>query len=107
MARSTIADILKWHGIELAPERSRKTTWKEFLSRHWELMVAMSRAPPRTPQVLSTRRMNILTLPKRSFGMGQYAPKAVELSSSDMESVRHTPAPHGTSSVRSAPSHPR
>jgi putative transposase len=40
MARSTIAEILKRHGIEPAPERSRKTTWKEFLSRHWELMVA-------------------------------------------------------------------
>ena len=28
------------HGIEPAPERSRKTTWKEFLSRHWDLIVA-------------------------------------------------------------------
>src|SRR6476660_4994714 len=40
IARSTIAQILKRHGIEPAPERSRKTTWKEFLSRHWELIVA-------------------------------------------------------------------
>src|SRR6266850_1721448 len=40
LARSTIAEILKRHGIEPAPERSRKTTWKEFLSRHWELIVA-------------------------------------------------------------------
>jgi putative transposase len=40
LARSTIAQILKRHGIEPAPERSRKTTWKEFLSRHWELIVA-------------------------------------------------------------------
>ena len=31
VARSTIAEILKRHGIEPAPERSRKTTWKEFL----------------------------------------------------------------------------
>jgi putative transposase len=23
-----------------APERNRKTSWKEFLSRHWEVMVA-------------------------------------------------------------------
>ena len=30
LARSTIAEILKRHGIEPAPERSRKTTWKEF-----------------------------------------------------------------------------
>jgi putative transposase len=40
LARGTIANILKKHGIEPAPERSRKTTWKEFLSRHWELIVA-------------------------------------------------------------------
>ena len=40
LARSTIADILRRHGIEPAPERSRKTTWKEFLARHWELIVA-------------------------------------------------------------------
>ena len=40
LARSTIADILHRHGIEPAPERSRKTTWKEFLTRHWELVVA-------------------------------------------------------------------
>ncbi|HMF76030.1 MAG TPA: hypothetical protein VK604_10245, partial [Bryobacteraceae bacterium] len=40
MARSTIADILRRHGIEPAPERQRKTTWKEFLAQHWELIVA-------------------------------------------------------------------
>src|SRR5450755_3547452 len=40
LARSTIAEVLERHGIEPAPERSRKTTWKEFLSRHWELIVA-------------------------------------------------------------------
>src|SRR5215469_2849815 len=26
------------HGMEPAPERSRKTTWKEFLCRHWEMI---------------------------------------------------------------------
>src|SRR5262245_4225512 len=40
LARSTVANILKKHGIEPAPERLRKTTWKEFLTRHWELIVA-------------------------------------------------------------------
>ncbi len=40
VARGTIANILKEHGLEPAPERSRKTTWKEFLRRHWEVMVA-------------------------------------------------------------------
>lgn len=40
LARSTIADILQRSGIEPAPERNRKTTWKEFLARHWELIAA-------------------------------------------------------------------
>jgi putative transposase len=39
-ARSTIAAILRRHGIEPAPDRNRKTTWKEFLRHHWELIVA-------------------------------------------------------------------
>ena len=40
LAHNTIANILKRHGIEPAPERERKTTWKEFLARHWEQIVA-------------------------------------------------------------------
>jgi hypothetical protein len=40
LAFKTVANILKEHGIEPAPERSRKTTWKEFLTRHWEQIVA-------------------------------------------------------------------
>jgi transposase InsO family protein len=41
VARGAIANMLKERGLEPAPARSRKTTWKEFLSRHWEVMVAM------------------------------------------------------------------
>jgi transposase InsO family protein len=40
VARNTIANILKERGLEPAPERNRKTTWKEFLSRHREVIVA-------------------------------------------------------------------
>ncbi len=40
VAHNTIADILRRHGIEPAPERSRKTTWKEFLRSHWNQIVA-------------------------------------------------------------------
>src|SRR5919106_162814 len=40
LARGTIANILKKHRIEPAPDRIRKTTWKEFLRRHWELIAA-------------------------------------------------------------------
>ena len=36
VARSTIADILARHGIEPAPDRKQRTTWKEeFLTQHW------------------------------------------------------------------------
>jgi putative transposase len=40
IGRTTIADILKRHGIEPAPGRDRKTTWKEFLRRHWTQIIA-------------------------------------------------------------------
>ena len=40
VARGTIANILKQHGIELAPERLKKTTWREFLQMHWEVLAA-------------------------------------------------------------------
>ena len=40
LAHTTVANILKRHGIEPAPERNRKTTWKEFLDRHWDQLVA-------------------------------------------------------------------
>jgi putative transposase len=40
VARGTIANLLKGHGLEPAPERSWKTTWKEFLSWHREVIVA-------------------------------------------------------------------
>jgi transposase InsO family protein len=40
VAHGTIANILKGHGLEPAPERKRKTTWREFLSRHWDVIVA-------------------------------------------------------------------
>jgi hypothetical protein len=40
LARSTIADILRRRGMEPAPERSRKATWKDFLAQHWELIIA-------------------------------------------------------------------
>jgi putative transposase len=40
LAYTTIANILKRHGIEPAPERNRRTTWKEFLDRHWDQLIA-------------------------------------------------------------------
>ena len=40
IGRGTVANILENNGIEPAPERKPKTTWKEFLTRHWESIVA-------------------------------------------------------------------
>ena len=40
LARGTVANILKRNGIEPAPDRSRKTRWKELLTQDWELIVA-------------------------------------------------------------------
>jgi putative transposase len=40
LARSTIANILERHGLEPAPERRSKTTRKEFLTQHWDMIVA-------------------------------------------------------------------
>jgi len=37
---TTVGNILREHGIEPAPERVRKTTWKTFLEAHWEVMGA-------------------------------------------------------------------
>jgi hypothetical protein len=39
-ARSTIADILQRNGIEPAPQRGCKTSWKNFLAQHWDLIAA-------------------------------------------------------------------
>jgi len=40
IGRGTIAEILARNGIDPAPERERRTTWKEFLEQHWEMIVA-------------------------------------------------------------------
>ena len=40
LAHNTVRNIVKGHGIEPAPKRMQKTTWKEFLQRHWEQIVA-------------------------------------------------------------------
>jgi hypothetical protein len=82
LARGTIANILKRNGIEPAPERVRKTTWKEFLTQHWDLIVA---ADFFTVEVwtrkglqrflvlffieLSTRRVQIAGISARSDGL--------------------------------------
>jgi transposase InsO family protein len=40
VARNTVKRILQDHGIEPAPERSRRTPWKTFLQAHWAGLAA-------------------------------------------------------------------
>ena len=40
IARNTIKAILKDHGLEPAPERGAKMSWKTFLAAHWEGLAA-------------------------------------------------------------------
>jgi hypothetical protein len=73
VARSTIAGILQRHGIEPAPERKKQTSWKEFLTRHWELIVAAdfftveaTLAIVPFPRGLPQQLLAVISLPSRS-----------------------------------------
>ncbi len=36
-----VANILKSHGIEPAPDRCRRSTWKSFLNAHWDVLASV------------------------------------------------------------------
>ena len=38
---TAIAEILKAHGIEPAPDRKRRGNWKEFLNAHWDVLASV------------------------------------------------------------------
>lgn len=38
---TTVATILKEHGIEPAPERRRKTSWRSFIKSHWDVLASI------------------------------------------------------------------
>jgi len=38
---TTVANILKIHGIEPAPDRKRQSTWKSFLEAHWDVLASV------------------------------------------------------------------
>ncbi len=40
LARNTVKQILRDHGIDPAPERAQRTPWKAFLQAHWEGLAA-------------------------------------------------------------------
>lgn len=40
VSRSTIANVLKEHGLDPAPKRGRKTSWTSFIKAHWPSLAA-------------------------------------------------------------------
>jgi len=40
ICETTVKRILKDHGIEPTPERSKKSTWNEFIQSHWDSLAA-------------------------------------------------------------------
>lgn len=40
VARGTVANVLQQEGIDPAPDRGRRSTWKQFLRAHWQLLAA-------------------------------------------------------------------
>ena len=41
VSASTINRILREHGIEPCPDRPERTTWNEFIKRHWDSLAAI------------------------------------------------------------------
>lgn len=37
----SVGNILREHGIELAPKRCRQTTWRTFLKAHWDVLASI------------------------------------------------------------------
>jgi len=40
VARTTVANLLKEHGNDPAPERGSRTSWSTFLGAHWSTIAA-------------------------------------------------------------------
>jgi putative transposase len=45
IADSTVANVLKTHGIEPAPDRERTPAWSSFLKAHWDSIFATDFTP--------------------------------------------------------------
>ena len=41
VSRSTIADVLREHGVAPAPTRRRRMSWSTFMKAHWPTLAAM------------------------------------------------------------------
>ncbi len=81
VARSTIANILRDHGIEPAPERGKRTPWRTFLAAHWGTVAATDFF---TVEVATVRRL-----------VTYYVLVVIELSSRKVQIAGITPRPDG------------
>jgi len=59
IGRTTVASILAKAGIEPAPERYRKRTWRQFLRSHWETLYACDFFSVETLGALGTARFMV------------------------------------------------
>ncbi len=41
LSDTTVANILRAHGIEPAPDRKRQSTWKAFIHAHWDVLASV------------------------------------------------------------------
>ena len=60
IGRTTVAAILADAGIEPAPERHRKRTWKQFVTSHWQTLYACDFFAVETLGVFGTVRIMVL-----------------------------------------------
>ena len=73
VARGHIANVRKERGLEPAPERKKRTTWREFLAAHWDVLAAADCCtvavwPPR-----GLTRFTVLVLSHLASRRGQIA----------------------------------
>ena len=65
IGRTTVAAILAEAGLEPAPERTRKRTWKHFLRSHWETLYACDFFSVETLGTFGAVRIDSLALDDR------------------------------------------
>jgi hypothetical protein len=41
ISATTVATILKAHGVDPAPDRRRRSNWKTFLEAHWDVLASV------------------------------------------------------------------
>ena len=41
ISATTVATILKAHGVDPAPDRRRRSSWKTFLEAHWDVLASV------------------------------------------------------------------